>query len=42
MFAVTTLSEFQVVTLCVIGTILVVYPLVAILVGILGVVQRKA
>lgn len=42
MSAISNLSEFQIITLWVIGTISVVFPLAAVLAGCLGVMQRKA
>jgi hypothetical protein len=40
--AITELSESQVINLCVIVTILTVYPLVAVAVALLGVLHRKS
>jgi hypothetical protein len=36
------LSEFQVITVCVIGTTLVLFSIAAITAGVLGVLHRKA
>lgn len=36
------LSEFQVILVCVIGSVLVLYPIAAIMAGVLGVMHRKA